>query len=77
MTARGDEAERVESVVITRASARRGDVLVVGGRPMRVENVVRTITGARLDFPGGERMWLTDRSEFGGTRTVVEGGGGL
>ncbi|MBB0245540.1 hypothetical protein FNQ90_15875 [Streptomyces alkaliphilus] len=74
----GEQAERLESVPITRETVRRGDVLMVGGRQMEIRNVVRTITGARLDFPDGERMWLTARTELTGLRGAVpRPGGGL
>ncbi|MBB0244771.1 hypothetical protein FNQ90_11810 [Streptomyces alkaliphilus] len=75
MTA-GNEAERLRSVLITRRSVRRGDVLVIGGRQMQVVEVVRTAYGARLGFKGGEWLWLTNRSELNGLRGPVPGAGG-
>ncbi|MCE7082429.1 hypothetical protein [Streptomyces sp. ST2-7A] len=55
-------------MTITRATVRVEDRVVVGGVPMRVVDVVRTLTGVRLDLEEGERLWLTARTRLTGFR---------
>ncbi|GAB3119648.1 hypothetical protein GCM10027160_34100 [Streptomyces calidiresistens] len=56
--------EHLETVALTRTTARVEDRVIIGGVPMRIVDVVRTHTGVRLDLEEGERLWLTARTRL-------------
>ncbi|MBB0243201.1 hypothetical protein FNQ90_03510 [Streptomyces alkaliphilus] len=60
----GPLPDHLQTVSLTRTTARVEDRVIIGGVPMRIVDVVRTHTGVRLDLEEGERLWLTTRTRL-------------